>query len=143
MDRETQLRGQCLVSNEFGTNLRSFRVIFYNSSAPAFQLANSSHSSNSSSEPAGEAGDSSWDLTTEDNTALIRDIESRMADSLDFEEDDVEEFQMEKIIELRKEEERKERKRIRERDKVHTIIIIVIKSKSKKVKEKSKDKTPD
>lgn len=130
LDRGTRLRGQVLIGNKFGSILQSFRVIFYNSTAPAAVPPTTTSSwepgsSNSNSWELSERGEDSWNLTAAQaqNTALssaqTRDSEpsSNMADSWDF-EDDVEEFQLEKITELRKEEERKERKRIRERDKV-------------------------
>jgi hypothetical protein len=112
VDRESRLRGQCLVSNRFGSVLQNFRIVFYNSSAPA---ANNT-AANATAEPSEESG---WNETASLSSLLVMDQqEHHLADTWDLEEGDVEEFQMEMITELRKEEERKERKRIRERDKV-------------------------
>ena len=71
----------------------------------------------------GGGGGGSWNplATPAYNTALPSHLvqeQEELEDTWDLEEGDVEEFQMQKITELRKEEERKERKRIRERDKV-------------------------
>ena len=111
MDRESRLRGQCLVSNRFGSVLQNFRIVFYNSSAPT---ANNTAAS-ATAEPSEGSG---WHETSLSSLLVMDQQEHHLADTWDLEEGDVEEFQMEMITELRKEEERKERKRIRERDKV-------------------------
>jgi len=99
------------VSNRFGSVLQNFRIVFYNSSAPA---ANNTAAS-ATAEPSEESG---WNETSLSSLLVMDQQEHHLADTWDLEEGDVEEFQMEMITELRKEEERKERKRIRERDKV-------------------------
>jgi hypothetical protein len=111
VDRESRLRGQCLVSNRFGSVLQNFRIVFYNSSAPT---ANNTAAS-ATAEPSEGSG---WHETSLSSLLVMDQQEHHLADTWDLEEGDVEEFQMEMITELRKEEERKERKRIRERDKV-------------------------